>query len=1536
MKKRALSLLMALIMVVSLLPTAVWAADGTLSGSGTEADPYLIASADDLKAFRDKVNAGERTACAKLTADINLNNEEWTPIGGNSGYATEYYSGDFDGNGKTISNFSITKATYNFAGFFSYVKDSATIHDLKISKATISSSKNNVGGIVGTIIDGTIQNCSFDGAVTGTAKGYAGGIAGYLGNQKTTTPTIKNCANLGSISAGYAGGITGYAKFSNPIQNCYNSGAITGQSRTGGIVGQNMNGAQINSCFNIGSLSGTSIGAICGFNGVTNSIINCYWTKPDNAQGGGGGTSDDISKKVANISDVCTALGTAFTTDASGNVILTWEASGGDTPTPPPPAVPSISISSTAGTSIWDKSWVNKDHQTKLSVSYENMGTETPDVTWRYPQDSSAANFSIAENTGDLVVTAWKGGVVEVTANVTFEEKEYSATMEITVIPQITTVEIKNVKGGAVAVDQDVTVQVFTFGGDEYDYENYPPLSYQWYKYDGHAAESITGATGKDYHVDSTLFAGKDQAYKLGVEVTCNGKTVHSHNDQQAVVRSADHGKLYPVAYDQELTLPSLIKTDSKLTLPASHTKDGVKANVKWSSDKPGTIAADGTVARPTTGKTEVTLTAKFTYGNAFYNRTFTITVWSQAAVDAETELDQLESDVNSALDQWYKLYPVCGTDENVLEMVKATLAKKDLSDIDVSIKKVEKQTNTSPESSGIDGEGKITYFYIDPNTTPTQHSDMYHLTLTFTRGSASFDREEVPVIVFWDRSRVEQVMTDEILPQVVLPESVANSTEPITKNFDLPKVACDETGGQKRWALISWESSDPAAISISTKNQGTADTLFDPYEAEVHGALTEKDVTLTATCTFQFTNDTDGEKAITMSKVFNVTVGRSEESLQYVDALDQVFNENSLKDITGKVLTSENGVYSVCDDIKLPTTVDMGKYMMSTYKKGFDGKYTPIVITSSNPDVIKNPDVGNVARLEVYRPDLNGEPVQVSFTVKILSRPSGEGRDYDSMPVLAEKTFTVSVQPITQEEIDAELALMQQVKEHYWDGIKKANSDKDSVTGDLQSFIEVYAQDGQLVWVRDEKDCKNIGIKAEALDGWYEGGQVWRCFKSSNPDVISHENLLVTRQKENKAVTITSCLSSDRFGRYEGLYPDACFKELSRQIVSASVIVKGTEPTHSGVVSEKSQVSFTLQTANRTWIARTTVYDLPEGTTVFDVFKRVLGSNNYTYGARGSYIYSITSPSGETLGEFDLGENSGWMYKVNGVIVDQYMNAQTVSNRDNIVVFFTKDYTEETGYGHSGGSWNGSADADKKAAASVDDLISAIGGVKLSSEKDIAAARAAYDKLTAAQKKLVSNYDILTAAEQALADLKAGKLPFTDVKAGAWYADAVKYVFDQGLMSGMSAQEFGPDGQVTRGQVVTILWRLAGSPTVSGKAFPDVSASAWYADAVAWASANGVVSGYENGGFGPGDPVTREQLAAILYRYAQLSGKDTDQTADLSGYTDSVTISAWAPQALKWAVGSGLISGTGTHTLSPRGTATRAQIAVILQNFCK
>ena len=135
---------------------------------------------------------------------------------------------------------------------------------------------------------------------------------------------------------------------------------------------------------------------------------------------------------------------------------------------------------------------------------------------------------------------------------------------------------------------------------------------------------------------------------------------------------------------------------------------------------------------------------------------------------------------------------------------------------------------------------------------------------------------------------------------------------------------------------------------------------------------------------------------------------------------------------------------------------------------------------------------------------------------------------------------------------------------------------------------------------------------------------------------------------------------------------------------------------------------------------------------------------------------------------------------------------------------------------------------------------------------------------------------------------------------------------------------------------LVTVLHSLDGKPAAGKGGFTDVADGAWYANAVAWAAEHGIVSGVSDSAFAPNGAITREQLAVMLYRYAQYKGYDVSKTADLSGYTDSVTISAWAPQALKWAVGSGLISGTGTHTLSPRGTATRAQIAVILQNFCK
>ena len=178
--------------------------------------------------------------------------------------------------------------------------------------------------------------------------------------------------------------------------------------------------------------------------------------------------------------------------------------------------------------------------------------------------------------------------------------------------------------------------------------------------------------------------------------------------------------------------------------------------------------------------------------------------------------------------------------------------------------------------------------------------------------------------------------------------------------------------------------------------------------------------------------------------------------------------------------------------------------------------------------------------------------------------------------------------------------------------------------------------------------------------------------------------------------------------------------------------------------------------------------------------------------------------------------------------------------------------------------------------------------------------------------------------------------LPFHDVAQDDWFWESVDYVYRTGLMSGTDANSFSPSTATTRGMVVAILHRYEGSPSAAPSAFKDVSPNQYYAGAVSWASANGVVSGYRDGIFDPDQTITREQMASILYRYAQYKGLDVSGRADLSSYSDVDQVSGYAADAMSWANHTGLISGMDDHTLQPTGSATRAQVAAILMRFCK
>lgn len=238
---------------------------------------------------------------------------------------------------------------------------------------------------------------------------------------------------------------------------------------------------------------------------------------------------------------------------------------------------------------------------------------------------------------------------------------------------------------------------------------------------------------------------------------------------------------------------------------------------------------------------------------------------------------------------------------------------------------------------------------------------------------------------------------------------------------------------------------------------------------------------------------------------------------------------------------------------------------------------------------------------------------------------------------------------------------------------------------------------------------------------------------------------------------------------------------------------------------------------------------------------------------------------------------------------------------------------------------------ADREAAAQVDEMIERLFPVNRYSGPAIRMARAAYEALTEDQKALVTRYNDLVRAEKEYAaippltpstpakpsqkpDTSKDNLPFTDVTSGSWYYDGVKYVCDNGLMNGTSANEFNPNANTTRSMIVTILARMEGVNTSSG--------ATWYAAGREWAMGAGISDGTNMTG-----KITREQLAAMLYRYAKLKGYDVSASADISGYTDASSVSSWATDAMRWAVSAGLINGRTATTLAPQGNATARKL---------
>ena len=586
---------------------------------------------------------------------------------------------------------------------------------------------------------------------------------------------------------------------------------------------------------------------------------------------------------------------------------------------------------------------------------------------------------------------------------------------------------------------------------------------------------------------------------------------------------------------------------------------------------------------------------------------------------------------------------------------------------------------------------------------------------------------------------------------------------------------------------------------------------------------------------------------------------------------------------------------------------------------------------------------MANAARVAVYRPAVGQDEETVTLTVKILDCPSGSGRDYANLPVLAEKRFTVTVQPLTKQEITNELALMAQAKAHYWDGIRGANDCAEDVTADLTPFVEVYKQDGALVWVRDVREMKNSGIVPVAMDGWQDL-RAWRLFRSSNPAAVTHENLLVTQQFEGKAVTVTSALSSETLGRYGELYRKdrvkyaayAACDGLYYQPVSAELVVRGrntanmvkkvfqidgqgTELLVSKPVKEKVTVSFTLSGNGELWLGTRTLRDLDEGVTVFDVLRQLRKGGVLSFEHKGGYVQSITC-GGKTLAELDEGKNSGWLYTVNGELPDVYMSAYGLKNGDSVRVYFTKDYTKEPGADR----WKPVTPVTK--TETVTNADGSVTKIETKSDGTIVETTTKPDGGTVVAETKPDG-SVSTVEKRADGtEIKTAQPVSGEITASVSVPKSVgstRVDIPVSKPSGsMVAVIVHPDGteEIVRGSVVTetgVALRAEGDVRLkiidNAKRFNDM-ANHWAKDAVEFASSRELFNGVGNDAFGPDRSMTRGMVSTVL---ARLAGADT-----AGGET-------WYAKGTVWAVENGISDGT-----APEQPVTREQLAAMLYRY--
>ena len=1099
---------------------------------------------------------------------------------------------------------------------------------------TFDGDRYTISGLVGSngLFDyvaagGTVKNVSLDCNITSDSG--IGGIA------NTSKGAIENCLVSGSVTGGsaygvtYVGGIVGRSEESTSvIRGCVNKATVKNSYQ------------KYSSDLNTGGIVGYTYG----------TVENCYSTGAVVAR-----VTEEGKTPNKNIGGLVGAI--------NGNAVVTACYTTG-TVTGPAAGIGAFAGTVSTSASVTNCYYVTADGIAAVASGSSNgIGGVTADTL---KTDDMAYKLGMHKDTDNInngfPVQPWQGGTAPD-------------------MPE----DLKAVQDAAAVL----TLKGMTAADAAKKAEA------EWYAegvWELYAPHGTADLDDMEYEYGCRDKAGLlDYFYKeLGFDPAKLGQLTP---DDSGVYQMRD---LAPVTFDPEEDPEKATEYVSGLELDKG--ADGI--TVTWASDSELLDATTGSITVPESGKTTVTLTATVKKGDYSEVKTFTLCLWS-----AQEDNKAVLADIKDMLAQTYvAIQPMQGVgdshDEDLTDALLRLLEERGHEGITAKYEGGAKPNGFGSTVEYIDSDGNVTWIKDElPNSTQTVQYTDAKFTLTCGGETAEVTvrarvgrdikfvqkllEEKAGELLTWEairgkdqHSAAKSYATGWPLYTVQVDESVVNEAgkpiDGVSTNLLLP-VTYSTTGNAM--VTVTWMSRDADALTVSDNKDGTyTGVLNRPLKGEA-----AKTVRLIAQVTYNFFDEatvahitgTNGIEVFA-NVYFDITVAPSDRdvSAEIEAALDKY--PALIRDFVNKSQTVD--LNSVTADLQMPRPAILEDNGIMT-----DSWYQRVKMVSETPDVL----AFNGYHAMVYRPLPGEDAAEARYTITITQDGA----------ILGQKTFTMKIQPFTEEELTAAEEFMQLAMEPdtYWNGIKGENTDKEAVTKDLTSFVEILPDGkGGVTYVKGMNDITFDGIEADDIPGWYDA-QIYRSFRSSRPSVVEHELLRVHQPEYNTTVKVDSVLTYTKFAQYWekfGIGDGATaatqtryarFEQFYKQPVSATFTVTGTtgkNDDNTGTITATVKVQG-YEGSEFKAIDSYTYTAADDGDwTVWDAVQACLKANNYTYTGSGTYVASITDSHSTTLTERSYGEESGWMFRVSNGDDEKTPNTTLVQtylhDGDVITLFYT------------------------------------------------------------------------------------------------------------------------------------------------------------------------------------------------------------------------------------------------------------------------